>query len=95
MNLINVDFNELKKINSNTKGWIQVNDNNINYPFVQTKDNKYYLTHSFDKSYNGNEWVFLNYRNNINVLSKYTIIYAPSRNNKTMFRSLKNILKSG
>ena len=25
MNLINVDFNELKKINSNTKGWIQVN----------------------------------------------------------------------
>lgn len=42
MNLINVDFNELKKINSNTKGWIQVNGTNINYPFVQAKDNKYY-----------------------------------------------------
>ena len=52
MNLINVDFNELKKINSNTKGWIQVNGTNINYPFVQAKDNKFYLTHSFDKSYN-------------------------------------------
>lgn len=95
MNLIKVDFNELKKINSNTKGWIQVNGTNINYPFVQAKDNKYYLTHSFDKSYNGAGWVFLDYRNNINSLSKNTIIYAHGRLDTTMFGSLKNILKSG
>ena len=95
MNLINVDFNELKKINSNTKGWIQVNGTNINYPFVQAKDNKYYLTHSFDKSYNNAGWVFLDYRNNINSLSKNTIIYAHGRLDTTMFGSLKNILKSG
>lgn len=94
MNLINVDFNELKEINSNTKGWIQVNGTNINYPFVQAKDNKYYLTHSFDKSYNSAGWVFLDYRNNINQLSKNTIIYAHGRLDTTMFGSLKNILKS-
>ena len=94
MNLINVNFNELKQINSNTKGWIQVNGTNINYPFVQAKDNKYYLTHSFDKSYNSAGWVFLDYRNNINELSKNTIIYAHGRTDKTMFGSLKNILKS-
>ena len=94
MNLINVDFNELKEINSNTKGWIHVNGTNINYPFVQAKDNKYYLTHSFDKSYNSAGWVFLDYRNNINELSKNTIIYAHGRTDKTMFGSLKNILKS-
>ncbi|MBQ3020762.1 MAG: class B sortase [Bacilli bacterium] len=95
MNLINVNFNELKKINSNTKGWIQVNGTNINYPFVQAKDNKYYLTHSFDKSYNSAGWVFLDYRNNINSLSKNTIIYAHGRLDTTMFGSLKSILKSG
>lgn len=95
MNLINIDFNELKTINSNTKGWIQVNGTNINYPFVQAKDNKYYLTHSFDKSYNSAGWVFLDYRNNINSLSKNTIIYAHGRLDTTMFGSLKNILKSG
>lgn len=94
MNLINVNFNELKNINSNTKGWIQVNGTNINYPFVQTTDNKYYLTHSFDKSSNDAGWVFLDYRNNIDNLSKNTIIYAHSRLDKTMFGSLKNILKS-
>ena len=95
MNLININFDELKKINSNTKGWIQVNGTNINYPFVQANDNKYYLTHSFDKSYNSAGWVFLDYRNNVNQLSKNTILYAHGRDDKTMFGSLKNILKNG
>ncbi len=94
-NFINVDFSELKKINPNTKGWIQVNGTNINYPFVQTKDNKYYLNHSFDNSYNSAGWVFLDYRNDINSLSKNTILYAHGRLDKTMFGSLKNIFFSG
>ena len=46
MNMLNVDFSELTKINNNVRGWIQVNGTNINYPFVQANDNKYYLTHS-------------------------------------------------
>ena len=95
MNLINIDFSELKSINSDTKGWIQVNGTNINYPFVQTKDNDYYLKHSYDKSYNTGGWVFLDYRNNINSIGKNTIIYAHSRKDETMFGTLKNILKSG
>ena len=95
MKLIDVNFDELKKINSHTKGWIQVNGTNINYPFVQTNDNKYYLTHSFDKSYNNAGWVFLDYRNNIETLSRNTIIYAHSRLDSTMFGSLKKILKNG
>ena len=94
MNLINVNFNELKKINSDTKGWIQVNGTNINYPFVQANDNKYYLTHSFDKSYNNAGWVFMDYRNNIQNLAKNTIIYAHGRLDTTMFGSLRNITKS-
>ncbi|UKI57499.1 MAG: hypothetical protein L6V81_09305 [Clostridium sp.] len=49
MNMINVDFTDLIKQNSDTKGWIQVNGTNINYPFVQSNDNAYYLNHSFTK----------------------------------------------
>lgn len=64
MNLINVNFDELLKINNETKGWIQVNGTNINYPFVQTSNNDYYLNHSFNKSYNQAGWVFMDYRNN-------------------------------
>ena len=94
MNMIYVNFSELKLINSDVKGWIQVNGTNINYPFVQTKDNKYYLTYSFDKSYNQAGWVFLDYRNNIQSLDKNTIIYAHGRLDTTMFGSLRNIVKS-
>lgn len=35
MNLINVNFDELLKINNETKGWIQVNGTNINYPLFK------------------------------------------------------------
>ncbi len=94
MNLINVDFSELKKINRDVKGWLQVKGTNINYPFVQTKNNEYYLTRSFDKSYNDAGWVFMDYRNNIDNLNKNTILYAHGRIDTTMFGSLKNIVKS-
>lgn len=92
--LIDVDITELKEKNSDTVGWINVNNTNINYPFVQTKDNSYYLNHSFDKKYNEAGWVFLDYRNSKNINNKNTILYAHSRLDKTMFGSLSKVLKS-
>ena len=94
MNLISVNFDDLLKINNETKGWIQVNGTNINYPFVQNSNNDYYLTHSYDKSYNQAGWVFMDYRNDTINYDKNTILYAHGMNNKTMFGSLRNILNS-
>ena len=94
MKLINVDFSNLLQINSDTKGWLQVNGTNINYPFVQTIDNDYYLKRDFNKKKNSAGWVYLDYRNDINNLDKNTIIYAHGRLNGTMFGSLKNIFNS-
>lgn len=92
--LLNVNIKTLKEKNSDTIGWINVNNTNINYPFVQSKDNKYYLNHSFDKKYNEAGWVFMDYRNNSNLDNKNTILYAHSRIDKTMFGSLNKTLKS-
>lgn len=94
MNLINVDFSKLKSINSDTVGWIKVNGTNINYPFVQTNDNTYYLKKDFNKKYNSAGWVFMDYRNNVKDFDKNTILYAHGRIDGTMFGSLKNITKS-
>lgn len=94
MNLISVNFDELLKLNNETKGWIQVNGTNINYPFVQTDNNDYYLTHSYNKNYNQAGWVFMDYRNDTENLDRNTILYAHGMNNKTMFGSLRNILSS-
>ncbi len=88
-----IDFDKLKTQNKDVKGWIQVNNTNINYPFVQYKDNDYYLKHSFDKKYTDAGWVFLDYRNNIDDFDRNTIIYGHARLDKTMFGTLKNVLK--
>lgn len=93
--LMSVNFNELKQLNSDTAGWIQVRGTNINYPFVQTNDNSFYLEHSFNKKSNKAGWVFMDYRNNKDLFNKNTIIYAHGRLDSTMFGSLKNILTSG
>ena len=94
MNMIDVNFDNLKKINSDVVGWIKINGTNINYPFVQSKDNKYYLTHSFSKSYNNAGLVFLDYRNN-NINNRNTIIYTHGRTDKTMFGTLRKVLNNG
>lgn len=95
MNLkfIDVDINKLKTFNNDTIGFIKVMGTNINYPFVQSTDNDYYLNRSFDKTYNNAGWIFLDYRNN-GFNDKNTIIYGHGRINGTMFGSLKDTLKS-
>ena len=91
MPLIDVDFNELKALNSDTVGWIKVEGTIINYPFVQSKDNNYYLRRSYDKTYNTGGWIFLDYRNKINNLGKNNIIYGHDRKDDSMFGSLSNV----
>ena len=94
MPLIDVDIEKLIEQNDDTVGWINVNNTNINYPFMQTNDNKYYLTHAFDKSWNDAGWLFLDYRNSKDFSGRNNIIYGHSRLDKTMFGSLHNVLSN-
>lgn len=95
MKLLDVDFSELYAMNNETIGWIQVGNTNINYPFVKTSNNDYYLKHSFDKTYSSAGWVFADFRNRVDGTDKNMIIYAHGRYDTTMFGSLRNILTSG
>lgn len=94
--LENIDFNKLINKNPDTIGWIKVLGTDINYPVVQTNNNDFYLTHSFDKSYNKAGWIFADYINkNLknNELDKNTIIYGHNRQNNSMFGTLSNVFK--
>ena len=93
MDLIDVDFSNLRDINPDIRGWIKVKGTNINHPFVQYKNNEYYLNHSFTKEKNEAGWIFMDYRNNIKDLDDNTIIYGHNRLNKAMFGTLNNLLK--
>ena len=93
-NKYTVDFNLLKRQNSDTVAWIKVSGTNIEYPVVKAKDNEYYLTHSFDKSSNSAGWIFADYKNKFDGTDKNIVIYGHNRKDKSMFGSLRNILSS-
>lgn len=91
--LMSVNIDNLKEKNSDTIGWLKVNGTNINYPVVQTTNNSFYLTHSFDKKRNEGGWLFADYRNNL-IDDKNLIIYGHARLNSTMFGTLRYTTKS-
>lgn len=95
MSLIDVDFTELRKINSDVGGWVQVKGTNINYPFAKASNNEFYLTHTFNKTYNTAGWVFSDFRNHVDGTDKNLILYAHGRYDGTLFGTLRNILTSG
>ena len=90
---ITADLREVQKLNSEVKGWINIPNTNVNYPYVQHKDNSYYLNHSFDKSKNKAGWLFMDYRNKADMLDYNTIIYGHNRLDGSMFGSLNNLTK--
>ena len=87
-----MDISPLIKKNKDTFGYIKINGTQISYPFVKTKDNKFYLNHSFDKKYNDAGWIFMDYRNK-DLNDKNVILYAHDRKDNTMFGTLKYTLK--
>ena len=87
-----IDFQSLKQKNPDTIAWLKVNGTNIEYPVVQTTNNDFYMTHSFDKKKNSAGWVFMDYRNKIDGKDKNTVIYAHNRKDGSLFGTLKNIL---
>ena len=88
----NYNFDTLKKINPDIVGYIEVNNTNISYPIVKSNDNKYYLNHSFTKNLSKRGAIFLDYRNDLDDLSRNNIIYGHGLVDRTMFGSLNNLL---
>lgn len=91
-NKYNIDFNRLKEKNNDTVAWFKINGTDIEYPVVKTTNNDFYLTHSFDKSYNSSGWAFMDYKNKCDGTDKNMIIYGHNRRDGGMFATLKNIL---
>ena len=91
-NKVSIDFDALRKQNSDVVGWIMVSNTYVNYPIVQYTDNDYYLHRSFDKTLNGAGWIFMDYRNHIDTLDNNTIIFGHGRKDGSMFGSLRNIM---
>lgn len=87
---IQIDFQKLKEINTDTAGWIVFHNQCVNYPLVQTDDNSYYLNHSFRGEENRAGSIFMDCRNN-SFEDRNVVIYGHSMLDHTMFGPLKDV----
>jgi len=88
--ILDIDFEKLKEINSDIIAWIRIKNTNINYPILQSTDNEFYLHRNFKKQYSQSGSIFLNSNNNM-FLDKNTIIYGHNMRDNTMFHDLFKI----
>lgn len=86
-----INFNELKLVNSEVKAWLIVDGTNINYPVVQAVDNDYYLMRNIYKKKTSHGWPFIDYRNDSTMSDDNTIFYGHNLLNKTAFGSVSNL----
>lgn len=91
-----INFDSLKNINEEVVAWIDFENEPeiIDYPIVQTKDNSFYLNHTFEKKKNTSACIFEDYQNKSDFSDMNTIIYGHNMNDKSMFAKLKAYVES-
>lgn len=87
---------ELLSMNKDTVGYIRIEGTEVDFPVVQTKNNKDYLSRSFDGSSNKAGTVFLDFRDVLTAKkrSDNLVLYGHNQKDRTMFGSLKDYKKN-
>lgn len=78
----------------NVVGYIKIDNTKIDYPYVQTKDNEYYLNHNISGDKNSAGWIFMDYRNDTEYNDRNTILYGHNMKDESMFGSLRTLLNN-
>ena len=88
-----INLNDIYNQNNDLVGWLKIDDTNINYPVMQTKNNEeYYLRKNFYKKYSSYGTPFLASSCNIDT-SENLIVYGHHMQNSKMFGELENYKK--
>ena len=90
--ILNIDFDKLKEINSDTVAYIKVPNTNVDYVIVKGQDNDYYLKHDFNKNPSELGWIFMNYKNKLDNTDKNLVIFGHDTPDGSMFGSLEKYL---
>ncbi len=85
-----LDMEALKKVNPDVEGWILIPGTEISYPVMQANDNEFYLSRTWDKSWNWMGSVFIEAENKADLSEYNTIIYGHNLRNSSMFSSLRS-----
>ncbi|MBO6128540.1 MAG: class B sortase [Pseudobutyrivibrio sp.] len=86
---IDVDFEGLKKLNSDIVGWIYFEgDVGISYPLLYSGDD-YYLKHNYQKEEESAGSIYIDKNNNPDLTDAHTLIYGHNMRNLAMFGKLR------
>ncbi|MBQ3773058.1 MAG: class B sortase [Pseudobutyrivibrio sp.] len=88
-NMIDVDFSNLTKINSDVAGWIYVEGTDISYPIMYSGDDETYLRTTINKEHATAGSIFLEGYNLLDFSDSHSIVYGHNMRNLSMFGSLK------
>lgn len=83
-----IDFDVLKGINADVRGWIDVPSLGVSYPIVQGTDNDYYLDHAFNNEFSWSGAIFLDWKNSPTIDDPHNVIYGHHMNDGSMFAAL-------
>lgn len=83
-------FEQLRAMNPEVIGWLTVNDTPIDYPVVQSGDNRKYLDTTVEGVYRLSGSIFLDYRNAPAFSDFNSIIYGHHMEQEMMFGCLSN-----
>ena len=88
-----INWEKMKKTNSDVIAYLKINNTNINYIVVKGTDNDYYLNHNLNKNKNIAGWIFADYNNKFDGTDKNIVIYGHNIVDKSMFGSIPDMFK--
>jgi len=83
----------LQKDNRDAVGWLDIVGTNMQYPIVQSRDNEYYMTHTFNKKRNASGAIFMDCWNAPDFSNFNTVIYGHNMQDGSMFAGLREYSK--
>lgn len=84
-----IDLDALQEVNPDVMGWIYIPDTQLSYPLLHGTDNNFYLSHTWNRAYNGGGSIFIDYRCSFAPDAFHTIVYGHRMRNDSMFGTLK------
>jgi sortase B len=80
-----LSYDELRRINPDVIGWIDVYGTEIDYPVLQSTDNDRYMDETATGEYSVAGSIFLDYRNSIDFSDFNNIVYGHHMDERKMF----------
>lgn len=82
---LNINFDALKAQNPDTRAWIKITDTRVNNPVVQSTNNDYYLTHSFEGKETESGAIYSSYLNKWDGTDDNIILFGHNMQNGEFF----------